>query len=166
MKEPVDIIVVTYNRINYIKSFIEFLYLSTQYPFRLIVVDNGSTDGTRELVLKLEEEGVVWKHVFNASNLLLASAQTEGLKVVESELFIVSDDDMKPPLFKNPDWLEIFVAKIKGDESIGCVNFIGHRCSFSVFQIRSRPGIEARIKSEGGWQLERFNQMQKLLYDK
>lgn len=163
---PIDLIVVTYNRIEYLKTFIEFLYLFTDYPFRLIVVDNTSTDGTRELILRLEKEGLVWKNVFNESNLPLAAAQTEGFKQVESELFVVSDDDMVVPMFKNVCWLELLRHKMMTDESVGCINFRGVRRSFRSFNIKTRPRIYDRIKTEGGARLEMFNKLQKLIYEK
>lgn len=132
-EQPTDIIVVTYNRINYFKTFVYFLFASTLYPFRLIVVDNGSTDGTREHVLELEKEGRVWKHVFTKENMPLARAFTEGFKVVESELFVtVADDMVINPELKH-DWLRIFAAKMRSDESIGSINFVGSRCVYSKF---------------------------------
>lgn len=137
IKEPVDILVVTYNRIKYFKSFVKLLKLSTNYPYRLIVVDNGSADGTREWILEKEKEGIVWKHVFNSSNLPLARAFSEGFKEVESELFLTTADDITPPLFKKYDWLEVFVTKMKQDESVGCINFVGARCSYDSFQRRT-----------------------------
>lgn len=132
-KNIIDIIIITYNRIRYFKALIKFLHLSTNYPFRLIVVDNGSRDGTREYILELEKQGLVWKHVFNEKNLPLAAALTEGYKHVESELFITAPDDIIPPIHKKADWLEIFVAKMNQDSSVGCINFVGTRCLFDKF---------------------------------
>lgn len=166
IKDSIDIFVTTYNRINYLKTFIEFLYLSTQYPFHLVVIDNGSTDGTREFVLEMEKAGLVYKHVFNKENLPLAAAFTEGFKVVESELFITVADDMTPPLFKNPDWLELFVTKMESDKEIGCINFKGVRGSYESFNRRTRPLIYDRIKQEGGWRLDLLKRLHTLLYDK
>lgn len=165
-KNTVSIIVVTYNRIEYLKHFIEFLYLSVGYPFKLIVIDNGSIDGSRDLIIKLKKEGLIWKYLFNKENMLLASAFTEGFKLVDSEFVITVADDMTPPLFKKPDWLEIFVAQMNKDEKIGCINFSANRCSFSPFNKKSRPLIEARIKKEGGETLKKFNKLEKLIYDR
>jgi glycosyltransferase involved in cell wall biosynthesis len=134
-KDTVDIIVLTYNRISYFKTFVKFLYSRTKYPFRLIVVDNGSIDGTREYILELEKEGLIWKHIFNKENLPLAKALTEGLKLVESELFVTVADDMIPPN-TIPCWLEIFVAKMNSDENIGCINMVCSRRSFEIFKQR------------------------------
>ena len=133
IKNTVSIIVVTFNRINYFKTFIKFLYSSTKHDFKLIVVDNGSTDGTRELILEQEKVGKVYKHVFNRKNLPLAKAFSEGLKEVDSEFVItVADDMVVSPLLKH-DWLEIFIDKMNQDESIGCINFVGARCSHDKF---------------------------------
>ena len=38
-------------------------------------------------------------------------------------------DDMVINQSKYGDWLEIFIKKMEQDESIGCINFIGARCS-------------------------------------
>jgi len=130
---PIDIIVVTYNRIKYFKTFVKFLYSSTNYNFRLIVVDNGSIDGTREYIEQLGRAGKVWKYVFTSENLPLAKAFTEGFKHVESELFVtVADDMVINPELKH-DWLRIFKAKMDSDQSIGSINFVGSRCVFDKF---------------------------------
>lgn len=132
-KNTVSVIVVTYNRIKYFKTFIKFIYLSTKYPFNLIVVDNGSVDGTREYILEEENNGRIWKHVFNEINMPLAMAFSEGLKLCDSEFICTVADDMaiSPDLVH--DWLEIFIEKMKQDESIGCINFVGARCSHDRF---------------------------------
>lgn len=163
-EEPISILVLTYNRIEYMKTFIEFLYLFTDHPFKLIVIDNGSTDGTRELILKLEEDGFIDKHLFTKTNMPLASAFTEALSLIDTELFVTVADDMLTPRWKNVCWLTLLAAKIKSDETIGCVNLVGARRSFESFNRRTRPTIYARIKEEGGWRLEVFNRLQKLIY--
>lgn len=135
MKNMVDIIVLTYNRLDYFKMFVEMVYENTNYPFRLIVVDNGSEDGTREYIERLKKENLVWKYVFNKENLPLASALTEGFKVSESEFVITVADDMMPPKrLHGPCWLEVFVTKMESDDSIGCINFVGSRRCFDKFK--------------------------------
>ncbi len=168
-KKPVDIFVLTFNRLKYLKNYIEMLYLSTSYPFSLFVIDNGSKDGSREFILKMEQEGLVYKHLFNKENLPLAAAFTECFNVFKDELsefIITSADDHTPPLFKNPDWLEIFVHKIKSDENIGCINFKSVRQNYYSFQRKERPLIESYIKEKGGERLKLFNRLQKIIYNK
>lgn len=43
-----SIIILTHNQLNYTKKCIDSIFTHTQKPFELIVVDNGSTDGTVE----------------------------------------------------------------------------------------------------------------------
>ncbi len=145
MIKQVDVIVVTYNRLKYLKTFVRMLKLSTNYPHRIIVVDNGSTDGTREWLSEMVDSGKIWKHVFNDKNMKLAAAFTEGFKHVESDLFITVADDMIPPIFDGYDWLSVFVHKMKSDESIGCINFVGSRQDFNSFKRKYLPKIYERL---------------------
>lgn len=46
MTQPADIMMVTYNRLPLTQTTIKDLFKTTTYPFRLIVVDNASTDNT------------------------------------------------------------------------------------------------------------------------
>jgi len=133
IKDSVSIIVVTYNRINYFKTFIKFLYRSTKYPFNLIVVDNGSTDGTREHILELEKEEKVHKHVFTTENLPLAKAFSSALGLIDSKFVVTVADDMiiSPELKHN--WLDIFITKMNQDKSIGSINFTASRCRHDKF---------------------------------
>jgi GT2 family glycosyltransferase len=52
--EEIPIIVVNYNGIELLKKYLDSV-LQTQYPSRVIVVDNGSNDGSVEY---LKEKGV------------------------------------------------------------------------------------------------------------
>ena len=56
MKPKVAIIVPTLNVMPHIKFMIEALYNSTWFPFRLIVVDGFSTDGTFEYLKEVQKE--------------------------------------------------------------------------------------------------------------
>lgn len=127
------IIVVTYNRINYFKTFIKHLYRSTKISFKLIVVDNGSKDGTREYVEELEKCNLVSGHIFTDSNLKLAQAFSEGFKLVDTKYVITVADDMFVSPELNHDWLEIFIKKMDSDENIGCINFKAARCEYNKF---------------------------------
>ncbi|MCX5656732.1 MAG: glycosyltransferase [Candidatus Omnitrophica bacterium] len=51
-----DIIVLTWNHLELTKIFFESLLSSTSLKIRIIAVDNGSIDGTREYLGKLKEK--------------------------------------------------------------------------------------------------------------
>lgn len=132
----VSIMVLTYNRIKYFKTFVNFLYRSTKTPFNLFVIDNGSFDGTREYILELEKKGLIHKHLFNEENLPLAAAYTACFNKFKDELgeYIVTapDDIVINPELKH-DWLEIFIKKMEQDNSIMSINFVGCRCLHDKF---------------------------------
>ena len=119
-KDSIDIIVLTYQRKLFIKEFIEQLYLRTEYPFRLIVLDNGSTDGTIEWLKETKDKGLIWKLVF-LNSIPMAMAFTKGMECVESEFFIVTQDDLIPPIV-SPCWLTQMVDAIEGNTDYATVN--------------------------------------------
>lgn len=168
-KQSVDIFILTYNRLEYLKTSIEMLYLSTSYSFHLYLIDNGSIDGSRDFIVKLEKEGLIYKHLFTEQNIPLASAYTACFNKFKDELgefIITAPNDIIPPIrFESPDWLSIFVAKMQ-DENIGCVNFIASRQAFNSFNMKVRPKLEARIREEGGERLELFNRLERIIYDR
>jgi len=111
-KEKVDILLVTFQRLNLLKITIKAINVRTKYPYRLIVIDNDSTDGTHDWLLKAKEKGLVDTLIFMPENVGLGKAYQEGLKHIESEYFVVCADDLIPPLLK-PCWLEQELETIK-----------------------------------------------------
>ena len=139
--QPIDIICVNFNRIKYIKVYLLMLHLFTKYPFRLIVVDNNSTDGSREWLLEMKEKGLIWKVVLNDKNKLMTEAFADGFKEVESEYFITSPNDMMVPYKTYPYgddvcWLTMLVASIKYHTTYGSINYYSLRQGFDPFRAK------------------------------
>lgn len=97
-----DILLVSYFRKEFTIKTIEYLFERTRSPFRLIVVDNGSTDGTREWLF----ENVRSPHlvVLLSENLGLEQAKNVGLSLVRTPRFADTDNDILVPDL-DPDWL-------------------------------------------------------------
>lgn len=90
----VDIIVPVYNTKRYIKSCVDSILLQkTNYNFRIILVDDGSTDGSGELIddLYLSNPKV---HIIHQVNKGHSGARNRGLKELKSRyvMFVDSDD--------------------------------------------------------------------------
>ncbi len=91
-------VVVTYNRINWLKKNIDALLSQTRIPDEIIVVDNASTDGTYDFLKNLSK--VKFKRL--EENIGGAGGFAYGLKCAiddEADWVWMMDDDALP--YKN-----------------------------------------------------------------
>jgi len=78
------LMMVTYNRLELTKKTLDNLSQVTNYPHRLIIIDNGSTDGTIEWLrtIKYNNSSCIGLDVeFNQNNLGIAHGRNQGLKI-------------------------------------------------------------------------------------
>ncbi len=136
--DVVDIIILTFQRFHYLREVIDEIGLRTKMPYRLIVVDNGSTDGTREWIEKMHEEGKIWKYVFTEKNEFMTEAFNKGVKLVESKYFITTQDDIVPPQV-NPCWLTQIVGMMDEYPEYDSISMNFGNCSFFRF-LRKKYG--------------------------
>jgi glycosyltransferase involved in cell wall biosynthesis len=106
--------IVTYNRLEYTKKAVES-WLDTTKDADLVIVDNGSTDGTREWILK---EGL--PHIFNDRNLFPGAATNigwhAGMKIFgKPDLLHRSDNDVE----YLPGWREEVEEKFEQMPTLG-----------------------------------------------
>ena len=105
----ISVIIPTYNRSKLLNRSIRSVLNQTFQPNEIIVVDNGSTDDTREMVSKNFRNICYIYHDNNG----VSSARNAGIRISKSNWisFLDSDDEwMKDKLFlqkeyilKNPD---------------------------------------------------------------
>lgn len=100
--ELVSIIIPTYNRAHYLRECVESAFAQTYRPLEVIVVDDGSTDNTHELLKSIEadaagREGVTfrWQVVSNGG---APRARNKGFELSHGEyvMFLDSDDRLLP----------------------------------------------------------------------
>jgi O-antigen biosynthesis protein len=105
----ISVIVCTYNGSKTINDCLAGL-LGLKYPnFEVIVVDDGSTDGTAAIV---EQYGF---QVIRTENLGLSSARNTGLEAASGEIVAYLDDDAYP----DPHWLTYLAASFMNTQHIG-----------------------------------------------
>jgi GT2 family glycosyltransferase len=99
----VVIIIPTYNGVRYLAPCLDSLRRQTYRDFRLLVVDDGSTDDTVTLLHRdYPDVGLIRL----PSNGGLARAQNAGIAATDSELVAVLNNDTEA----EPSWLERLVA--------------------------------------------------------
>ena len=136
--EPVDIIILTFQRKYYLKEVLDEIEARTSYPYRLIIIDNGSTDGTRQLIEEMHRRGKIWRYIFTNRNLFMTDAFNRGLGLVESEYFITTQDDIVPPKVE-PCWLTQIVNMIEKNKEYSSISMNYGNCSFFRF-LRKKYG--------------------------
>jgi len=109
------IMMVTYNRLELTKRMLNSLFANTHGPYRLIVVDNGSTDGTVEWLKECKEGGsVFWDLQLNPKNMGIAIGRNQCLQLAKkynSAYLSTVDNDVEFP----EDWLRKCVDVIKAN---------------------------------------------------
>jgi len=99
---PVSIIVLTYNEVAYTRACLESLRRSTALPYELIVVDNGSTDGTPAYLRTVAGA----KLVLNERNRGFAGGCNQGLALARGRYLLLLNNDTLLPA----GWLERLLA--------------------------------------------------------
>ena len=91
-----------YNALNYTKLCIESMLRQNTPLDRLIVVDNGSSDGTREYLAKLPLGG----QIFNSHNLGCGVAWNQGALYLQAEWTIIMNNDV----IVSQDWINKLIS--------------------------------------------------------
>ena len=108
MKKFVSVVTPTYNRVNKLHRVCNSIKNQTlkringEYIFEWIIIDDGSTDNTRELVEKWKNE-VDWPIIYKyQENKGKPWAVAEGVKLANGELTLLadSDDEFLPETFE------------------------------------------------------------------
>ncbi|OGD31469.1 MAG: hypothetical protein A2V45_09695 [Candidatus Aminicenantes bacterium RBG_19FT_COMBO_58_17] len=99
-----SVILCTYNRVHRLERALRSLACQTvaSEQFEIVVVDDGSTDGTAELCARAGRDLPNLKYVSMGRNLGLAAAGNRGFRSARSEVLLFIDDDC----LAQEDWVE------------------------------------------------------------
>ena len=89
-----SIIIPCYNEIGTVSKLISFVKESPVKEKEIILVDDGSTDGTTELI-KTQLEQKVDKVIYHSKNMGKGAAIRSGLEQVTGEMVIIQDADLE-----------------------------------------------------------------------
>jgi len=104
----IPIIMQTYNRISYTMEVISSFHNHLFYPFELIVIDNGSTDGTQEYLKLMKDIGHVHHLVLNGENKGIAKPKQQGIEIAKEiakkkdvKYVVITDNDIVVPFIRD-----------------------------------------------------------------
>lgn len=117
--DMVDICVVTYNRLEYLKLCVWSIIASTQIDYRLFVISDCSTDGTNEWLLEMKKRGKIDEVIINDKNIGSANSFNKVIRSTKSEWFVMTCDDM----YFHRGWDEASINLINDFDDCGIVTF-------------------------------------------
>ena len=121
--KTIDIVTLTHNRMQFAAATIWSIINYTDYPYRLIVVDNGSTDGTKEWLINMKEMGFIHELILNDKNLGIAQAKNQGMELVNWDCgyAILTDSDIVLPLTE-PSWIRLMFESMVRHPNLGMLS--------------------------------------------
>lgn len=138
MVTPVSIIIPAFNQLAYCRQCIESVRAHTDYPYKLILVDNGSTDGVSEYFDSVP--GAVVVH--SDKNLGFPGGVNLGLAHAEGHVLLLNSDTIAPR-----QWLTRLVTALDSAPRIGLVGPMSNYVSGP--QLITGPALESLEQING-----------------
>jgi GT2 family glycosyltransferase len=126
-----SIVVVTHDGAAFTDLCVRSVVENTDAGYELIVVDNASTDATRDYLTGLAEHNEHVRAVFNDTNRGFGAATNQGLELADGDILVLLNNDTIVP----PGWLRRMACHL-GDPTIGLVgastNRIGNEAQLNL----------------------------------
>ena len=117
-----DIVIAVWNLKEYTKNCIESIIKNTEYPYRLIVTDNGSEVETKEYLESLKNDPRLKTHDYtlirNEKNFGATKALNQGLELSKGKYAMILNNDT----LVTKGWLTEMVKVAELSDEIGIVN--------------------------------------------
>jgi len=138
MPPRATILIPAHNQFAYCRDCVASIQRNTAIPYKLVIVDNGSTDGVADYFDSLE--GLTVEHA--PRNLGFAGGVNLGWPHAEGHLVILNSDTLVPP-----GWLERLLATLESERDWGLIgprtnNAAGPQC-MEVLTLDSEDDIAA-----------------------
>lgn len=116
-----SIVLVTWNQLAYTRQCVESLRFRTDESYELIVVDNGSTDGTVEYFQSQADVTLI----ANPDNRGFPAAVNQGLRVARGQQVLLLNNDT----LLTTGWLRRMLDALRSDPQIGLVGPVSNSVS-------------------------------------
>jgi len=129
----ISVIVLTYNNIELTKACLESILKESNYPnLELIIVDNASTDDTRNWLKIFAIEHPRVKVIINSSNLGFAAGNNIGLAAATGDYLVLLNNDT----VVTHNWVMTLMHHLRDDPTIGLIgpvtNNIGNEARINI----------------------------------
>jgi GT2 family glycosyltransferase len=112
-----SIIIPCFNQIAYTKLCLQSIEKYTTVPYELILIDNGSTDGTQAFLEEYSRSRAGCNVILNKRNLGFAGGNNQGITAAKGDYILLLNNDV----VVTEGWLERLITHIESDPSIGMI---------------------------------------------
>lgn len=119
----VSIVIATCNLLGFTRLCIDYIRKNTIVPYELVIVDNGSTDGTRGYFEELSK-GLDVKYLRNETNLGPIIAINQGIRASKYEYICQIHNDV---VVFEKEWLNKIISIMELDQNIGIACLAGRQ---------------------------------------
>ena len=120
-----SIIILALNQLAHTRACLESIAAHTPSPHEVIVVDNGSTDGTPEFLKQWQVTHPNCAVIRNETNRGFAAGNNQGLAVAKEEILVLLNND----ILVTPGWIEGMTAALDADAGTGLIGPVSNRVS-------------------------------------
>lgn len=132
LEVAISVVVVTFNNIDFTRSCLASLETNSDCEaLEIVVVDNNSSDGTREFLEEWAASKSRRKVIFNDSNRGYAAANNQGLAAASGDYFVLLNNDT----YVTRGWVRTLSRHLRNDPTIGLIG-----------PVTNNIGNEARIR--------------------
>jgi glycosyltransferase involved in cell wall biosynthesis len=128
--KKVSVIIPTYNKCKFLDLTLAGFLLQSYENFELIIIDDGSSDMTREVVRKYESKLDI-RYIYK-NNGGRSSARNYALKMDLGEYIIFNDDDRIP----SPDLIKYHMDKLEKNNKLVTIGYKHEILSFFIEGMR------------------------------
>lgn len=155
----ISIIIANYNGEEYLKTCLSSVLLSLYKNFEIIVIDDGSTDTSINIIKEFQEKDKRIVLVKNHKNRGAAASRNRAVKFSKGEILIFLDNDTEV----DKQWIDMMLPEFNSDSKVGAVQSV--LLDFQKRNLIQNAGV--RLWAETGWGLP-FYQWEKynIVYEK
>lgn len=153
--------VVNWNRVKLLRLCLESLARQTAPPLEVIVVDNGSTDGSVEMI---ERDFPATLVIRNTENKGFCAANNQGIDIAQGDLIALLNNDAEA----DAHWLAALAGVLEGRPEIGMAasKILVHSDPGRIDKVGHLIFLDGQNRGRGTGQLDRgqFDKVEEVLW--
>lgn len=120
-----SIIILCFNGLDYTRQCLDSIKEFTPEPHEIVIVDNGSTDGTHEFLRRYANKYSNVKIITNESNAGYAVGNNQGIKAVQGDYIVLLNNDV----VVTSGWLTRMIGHLEESCEVGMVGPVSNSVS-------------------------------------